>query len=263
MSDGLVSARMDGDGRSCAAGSESGTAASTQPSPQGGQSVWSGFLHIYLFSCKPPQISKAVTLWSGGCKWSRGCKFLKWPQIALFPWSFLPKNIYMCDKEERGVVKNISILLLYPNPVISSLGFSRTELKRRQCSFSPRGSTPALVCPVRVDTGARLPPRVIIVDSHNHPTIPTPKPIPNDAIQTCSQALARAPQGGVEGLKRAIGPLVTRINGMVWRIRVDLKVHLNVASRSGDMVDRSFGPIRFEFPRGVEAIPSVEGADQV
>ncbi|KAH9027978.1 hypothetical protein EDB85DRAFT_2148211 [Lactarius pseudohatsudake] len=66
------------------------------------------------------------------------------------------------------------------------------------CSFSPRGSTPALVFPVRVDAGARLPPRVII----ESPTIPTPKPIPNDAIQICSQALVRAPQGGVEGLKK-------------------------------------------------------------
>jgi len=82
------------------------------------------------------------------------------------------------------------------------------------------------------------------------------------------------------GLKRAIGSLVTRvstslrafktadlpfpqINGMGWCIRMDLKVHLNVASGSGDVVDWSFGPIRFEFPCGVEAIPSIEGADQV
>ncbi len=82
------------------------------------------------------------------------------------------------------------------------------------------------------------------------------------------------------GLKRAIGSLVTRvstslhtfkttdlpfpqINGMGWHIRMDLKVHLNVVSGSGDVVDWSFGPIRFEFPRGVEAIPSVEGTDQV
>ncbi|KAH9029814.1 hypothetical protein EDB85DRAFT_2249877 [Lactarius pseudohatsudake] len=42
---------------------------------------------------------------SGGCKWSRGCKFKKWPQITLFPWSFLPKK-NTCDKEERGVVKS-------------------------------------------------------------------------------------------------------------------------------------------------------------
>ncbi len=82
------------------------------------------------------------------------------------------------------------------------------------------------------------------------------------------------------GLKRAIGSLVTRvstslrtfktadlpfpqINGMGWHIRMDLKVHLNVTSGSGDVVDWSFGPIWFEFPCGVKAIPSVEGADQV
>ena len=82
------------------------------------------------------------------------------------------------------------------------------------------------------------------------------------------------------GLKRAIGSLVTRvstslrtfktadlpfpqINGMGWHIRMDLKVHLNITSGLGDMVVWSFGPIQFEFPRGVEVIPSVEGADQV
>jgi len=82
------------------------------------------------------------------------------------------------------------------------------------------------------------------------------------------------------GLKRAIGLLVTRvstslrafkttdlpfpqINGMGWHIRMDLKVHLNVASGSGDMVNWLFGPIRFKFPHGVKAIPSVEGTDQV
>ncbi|KAH9010157.1 hypothetical protein EDB85DRAFT_1902376 [Lactarius pseudohatsudake] len=134
-------------------------------------------------------------------------------------------------------------IYIYVYPFFYCLGFSRTELKRHQCSFSARGLTPALVCPVCVDAGARLPPCIIIVDLHNHPTLPTPKPIPNDTIQTCSQALVCAPQGGVEGLKRAIGLLVTRINGMVWPIRVDLKVHLNVASQSGNVVNRSFGPI--------------------
>ncbi|KAH9016330.1 hypothetical protein EDB84DRAFT_1443142 [Lactarius hengduanensis] len=109
-------------------------------------------------------------------------------------------------------------------------------------------STPALDC--------RL------ASSSNHPTIPTPKPIPNDAIQICCKLLRALLKAVWRGLKRAIGPLVTRINGMGWRIRMDLKVHLNVATGSGDVVDRSFGPIRFEFSRGIEAIPSVEGADQ-
>ncbi|KAH9012766.1 hypothetical protein EDB85DRAFT_1900129 [Lactarius pseudohatsudake] len=124
-------------------------------------------------------------------------------------------------------------------------------------------TTPVLVLTARVDAGAcsparvvdagaRLPPRVIIVDSHNHPTIPSK-----------FRKLLRASLKVVwRGLKWAIGPLLTTINGMGWRIRVDLRVHLNVANGSGDVVDRSFGPIRFEFPRGVEVIPSVEGADQ-
>ncbi|KAH9025770.1 hypothetical protein EDB84DRAFT_1440317 [Lactarius hengduanensis] len=64
-----------------------------------------------------------------------------------------------------------------------------------------------------------------------------------------------------KGLKGAIGPLVARTNE--WRIRLDMKVHLNLANGSGDVFDRSFRLIRFELSRGVEAIPSVEGADQV
>ncbi|KAH9029012.1 hypothetical protein EDB85DRAFT_2147621 [Lactarius pseudohatsudake] len=64
-----------------------------------------------------------------------------------------------------------------------------------------------------------------------------------------------------KGLKGAIGPLVARTNE--WRIRLDVKVHLNLANGSGDVFNRLFRPIRFELSRGVEAIPSVEGADQV
>lgn len=93
--------------------------------------------------------------------------------------------------------------------------------------------------------------------------------------------LARALLKAVwRGLKRAIGPLVARvsaslcaikttdlpfpqINGMGWRIKVDVQIHLNIANGSGDVVDRSFEPIRYKFPRAVEATPSVEGADQV
>ncbi len=90
--------------------------------------------------------------------------------------------------------------------------------------------------------------------------------------------LFKAVCGG--GLKRAIGSLVTRvstslctfktadlpfpqINGMGWHIRMDLKVHLNIASGLGNVVVWLFGPIWFKFPCGIEAIPSVEGTDQV
>jgi len=82
------------------------------------------------------------------------------------------------------------------------------------------------------------------------------------------------------GLKRAIGSLVTRvstslhtfkttdlpfpqINGMGWHIRMDLKVHLNIVSGSGNVVDWLFGLIQFEFPHSIKVIPSIEGADQV
>ncbi|KAH9060118.1 hypothetical protein EDB87DRAFT_1577225 [Lactarius vividus] len=79
-----------------------------------------------------------------------------------------------------------------------------------------------------------------------------------------ARALSRALLKAVwRGLKRAIGPLVARINGMGWRIKVDVQIHLNIANGSGDVVDRSFEPIRYEFPRAVEATPSVEGADQI
>ncbi len=44
---------------------------------------------------------------------------------------------------------------------------------------------------------------------------------------------------------------------------MDLNIHLNVANGSGNVVDRLFGPIRFAFPRSVEAVPSAEGAEQV
>ncbi|KAH9011742.1 hypothetical protein EDB85DRAFT_1900825 [Lactarius pseudohatsudake] len=142
------------------------------------------------------------------------------------------------------------------------------NLRRNERNFLPE-TTPVLVLtarvdagacsPVRVDAGARLPPRVIIVDSHNHPTIPTLQMM----LFKFTRKLLRASLKAVwRGSKWAIGPIVTTINGMGWRIRINLTVHLNVANGSGDVVDRSFGPIRFEFPHGVEAIPTVEGADQ-
>ncbi|KAH9013434.1 hypothetical protein EDB85DRAFT_1899743 [Lactarius pseudohatsudake] len=141
------------------------------------------------------------------------------------------------------------------------------NLRRNEHNFVPE-TTPVLVLttwvdagacsPIRVDAGSRLPPRVIIIDSHNHPTIPTLQMM----LYKFAWKLLRASLKAVwRGSKWAIGPIVTMINGMGWRVRINLTVHLNVANGSGDVVDRSFGPIRFEFPRGVEAI-RVEGADQ-
>ncbi|KAH9026172.1 hypothetical protein EDB85DRAFT_1893488 [Lactarius pseudohatsudake] len=166
-------------------------------------------------------------------------------------------------------------LRIYPNPVISSPGFSRTEYFGHLnallglLDFEPE-TTLVLVLSARVDAGACFPStrrrRRSIAASRHHRITP-PSLLLNRFQMTLfkfARKLLRALLKAVwRGLKRAIGPLVTRINGMGWRIRMDLKVHLNVATGSGDVVDRSFGPIRFEFSRGIEAIPSVEGADQV
>ncbi|KAH8977288.1 hypothetical protein EDB86DRAFT_2838053 [Lactarius hatsudake] len=114
-------------------------------------------------------------------------------------------------------------------------------------SRSPGGSTLALVRPVRISASARLPPRVITVDSpHQHH--PYSKPIPKVVWK---------------GLKGTIESLVARTTAMGWHIRLDMRVHLNIANGLRDVVDRSFEPIRFELSRGIEATPSVEGADQV
>ncbi|KAH9019993.1 hypothetical protein EDB85DRAFT_1896421 [Lactarius pseudohatsudake] len=138
-----------------------------------------------------------------------------------------------------------------------------------QVDFEPE-TTLVLVLSAWVDAGACFPStrqrRRSIAASRHHRITP-PSLLLNRFQMTLfkfARKLLRALLKAVwRGLKRAIGPLVTRINGMGWRIRMDLKVHLNVATGSGDVVDRSFGPIRFEFSRGIEAIPSVEGADQV
>ncbi|KAH9017896.1 hypothetical protein EDB85DRAFT_1897441 [Lactarius pseudohatsudake] len=136
-------------------------------------------------------------------------------------------------------------LWIYPNPVISSPGFLRTKyfghLNALLGLRAQKREPPMLNC--------------CFTSSLNHTTIPTPKLIPN-LLHELLKAVWR-------GLKRAIGPLVTRINGMGWRIRMDLKVHLNVVTGLGDVVDWSFGPIQFKFSRGIEAIPSIEGTDQV
>ncbi|KAH9011681.1 hypothetical protein EDB84DRAFT_1647042 [Lactarius hengduanensis] len=137
-----------------------------------------------------------------------------------------------------------------------------------QVDFEPE-TTLVLVLSARVDAGACFPStrrRQCSIAASRHHRITPPSLLLNRFQMTLFKfacKLLRALLKAVwRGLKRAIGPLVTRINGMGWRIRMDLKVHLNVVTGSGDVVDRSFGPIRFEFSHGIKAIPSIEGADQ-
>ncbi|KAH9067026.1 hypothetical protein EDB83DRAFT_2519410 [Lactarius deliciosus] len=117
---------------------------------------------------------------------------------------------------------------------------------RRRCLFAQYASAPALD-------------HVITVDS---PIVPTQNQFQIMLFGLARKLLRALLKAVWKGLKGAIGSLVDRINATGWRIRLDVKVHLNAANGSGDEIDRLFGPIRFELSRGVEAIPRVEGTDQ-
>ncbi|KAH9026339.1 hypothetical protein EDB83DRAFT_2319840 [Lactarius deliciosus] len=151
-----------------------------------------------------------------------------------------------CEKNYNSQVLNLNAL----QALAAANAWKRKPASR---------STPALVRPVRVGASTRLSPRVITVDS---PIIPTQNQFQIMLFGLARKLLRVLLKAVWKGLKGAIGSLVARTT-TGWRIRLDVKVHLNLANGLGNVVDWSIGPIRLELSRGIEAIPSVEGANQV
>ncbi|KAH8987700.1 hypothetical protein EDB86DRAFT_3082027 [Lactarius hatsudake] len=123
---------------------------------------------------------------------------------------------------------------------------------RRRCLFAQYASAPALDC--LLASSPSTPPTGII---------PTQNQFQRMLFGLARKLLRALLKAVWKGLKGAIESLVARTTATGWCIRLDVRVHLNIANGSHDVVDQLFEPIRFELSRGIEATPSVEGTDQV
>ncbi|KAH9014693.1 hypothetical protein EDB85DRAFT_1899092 [Lactarius pseudohatsudake] len=115
------------------------------------------------------------------------------------------------------------------------VGTQALVLPRLGRSFCSRASTPA---------------------SHSHLQYRTP----NGQDVLAYRPLA--PEARLEVDKKGVViPLNNQMRKKGWRVEFTFTVRLNIATRSGDIFDRSL-PLRLALPRGVVAAPG-EGAEQV